>query len=108
MQIIKEKYPALVALCTSCHVAQLYLFGSVITPRFNHASSDLDFLVSLEKLPPLERGEDLIKLWTGLEDIFTRKIDLVTEESLKNPYLRSEIDKTKKLIYDRQSQEIFI
>jgi hypothetical protein len=32
----------------------------------------------------------------------------LTENSLKNPFLRKEIEQTRKLIYDGQSREVFV
>ena len=107
MQIIEQKKEELRQLCEQHKVDRLYLFGSVLTNKFA-PDSDIDFLVLLEPLPPIERGEHLMALWSGLEDLFARKIDLLTEESVKNPFLRRELNKTRRLIYDRQSQKISI
>ncbi len=89
-------------------VKKLYLFGSALTNQFDENSSDIDILVETEELAPEEKGEYLILLWDNLEKLFNRKIDLLTENSLKNPYLRKEIESTRKLIYDGQSKQIFI
>lgn len=80
-------------------VKNAYLFGSVLTERFN-AQSDVDFLVNYEpSMDPLERGELLLSLQIALEDEIHRDVDLLTEYSLKNPYFIDEINKTKYLIY---------
>ena len=84
------------------------MFGSAVSPRFNEATSDIDVLVETVDLAPEERGEGLINLWNNLEILFGRKVDLVTANSLRNPYFINEIEQTKQLIYDRQSQKIFI
>jgi predicted nucleotidyltransferase len=106
-----EKYKkGLVNLCeTNKAVKKLYFFGSALTHRFNEVSSDIDILVETEdKLSPEEKGENLIMLWNDLELLFDRKIDLLTENSLRNPFLKKEIEQTRKLIYDGQSKQIFI
>ena len=80
-------------------VKNAYLFGSVLTERFND-QSDVDFLVNYEpSMDPLERGELLLSLQIALEDEIHRDVDLLTEYSLKNPYFIDEINKTKYLIY---------
>jgi predicted nucleotidyltransferase len=89
-------------------VKRFYIFGSALTSLFDEATSDIDVLVETENLPPEEKGEQLIKLWEDLETLFARKVDLLTENSLRNPYLTREITETRKLIYDGQSKQIFI
>jgi predicted nucleotidyltransferase len=84
-------------------VRKLYFFGSALTPRFDNATSDIDVLIETEDLMPEEKGELLIALWDDLEKLFGRKVDLLTENSLHNPFLSREIDRTRKLIYDRQN-----
>jgi len=89
-------------------VRRLYLFGSALTPHFDATTSDIDVLVETENISPEEKGEQLIILWEDLEKLFARKVDLLTEDSLRNPYLTQEIKQTRKLIYDGQSKQIFI
>lgn len=89
-------------------VNKMYFFGSALTPRFDEKTSDIDILVETKDLLPEEKGEQLIDLWGKLELLFNRKVDLLTEDSLKNPYLRKEIQQTRKLIYDGQNREVFV
>ena len=99
---IKKYENKLADLCNNNEVVgKLYLFGSALSPRFDEALSDIDVLVEATDLPPEERGENLIDLWDNLEKLFNRKVDLLTENSLHNPFLKKEIEKTKKMIYDR-------
>ncbi|RLD66096.1 MAG: nucleotidyltransferase domain-containing protein [Bacteroidetes bacterium] len=80
-------------------IEKAYLFGSVTTNKFNK-NSDIDFLVKFkEGLKPLEKGELWWNLHDSLRDLFNRKVDIVTESSLKNPYFIKELEKTKQLIY---------
>ena len=89
-------------------VKKFYLFGSALTARFDENSSDIDVLVETEDILPEKKGEYLITLWEDLEKLFNRKVDLLTEGSLRNPYLTREIEQTRKLIYDGQTKQIFI
>jgi len=89
-------------------VNKLYFFGSVLSSKFNEETSDVDVLVEVTDLPPEERGESLIALWDNLESLFNRKVDLLTENALRNPFFRKEVERTKKLFYDRQSNQVFI
>lgn len=100
MTLIKEKYPDFVELCRIHKVDKFYAFGSSITDHFNPQTSDIDVIVKVDIEDPADRGEALLSLWNKLETLFNRKVDLLTEESIRNPYLKSNIDRTKKLIYD--------
>ena len=98
--IIKEKYSDFIGLCRLYKVDKMYAFGSSITEQFNPQTSDIDLVVKVNIDDPADRGEALLLLWDKLEALFKRKVDMLTDESIKNPYLRTSIDRTKKLIYD--------
>ncbi|WP_035917223.1 nucleotidyltransferase family protein [Flavimarina sp. Hel_I_48] len=108
MTYIKDRHDIFYALCRRYEVDKLYIFGSSITSSFNKEISDVDLLVQLAIEKPEDRGIALITLWDKLEIFFDRKVDLLTDDSLKNPYLKENIDRTKKLIYDRKREQIFI
>lgn len=98
---IAKKLGAINALMQKHHIIRAYLFGSVLTDKFNR-KSDIDFLVSIDEgLSPEEQGEHLLTLWDELESVTRRKVDLLTERSLTNPYLIKSIDATKLVIYER-------
>jgi hypothetical protein len=96
------------ALCQKHNVKYLYAFGSSTTDRFDIEKSDIDLLVEIDSTDPLERGEKLISLWDTFESFFHRKVDLLTDSSIRNPYLRKSIDSTKVLICDGKGTEIFV
>ncbi len=100
---IENKLGELTILCNEYMVAKLFIFGSASKGNFNPQNSDIDFIVELEKTPPVEKGESLMKLWTELEQLFSKKVDLLTPNSLKNPFLIKEIENSKVLLYDRAS-----
>jgi hypothetical protein len=106
--IIKKNMPQISALCEKYRVSKLFAFGSVTKGAFSGKTSDIDLFVELLPMPAMERGEALIDLWDHLESLFGRKVDLITDQPLANPYFKSELDKTKELIYDREKQEILI
>jgi predicted nucleotidyltransferase len=89
-------------------IKKFYFFGSALTSHFDETTSDIDILIETEDLLPEEKGELLITLWDDLEKLFDRKVDLLTENSLHNPFLSKEIAQTRKLIYDGQSKQIYI
>ncbi len=84
------------SLCQSHQVKYLYAFGSSVTDKFNYDFSDIDLLVEIDNTDPIERGEKLISLWDTFVGFFSiEKLDLLTDSSIRNPYLRKSIDSTK-------------
>lgn len=96
------------ALCRLYNVKSLYAFGSATTDQFDVNTSDIDLLIEIEENDPLERGEKLLAIWDKLEEFFQRKVDLLTQTSVKNPVLRKNIEATKVLIYDGKKQEVSV
>ncbi len=105
---IQKKMSEFAVLCQTHQVRFLYAFGSSVTDKFNEKTSDIDLLVHVEEANPIERGEKLISLWEKLEDFFQRKVDLLTDSSVKNPILRKNIESTKILIYDGRGQKVLV
>lgn len=87
-------------------VSRLYAFGSSVHGPFG-PESDVDVLVEVDA-PDEQAGRMLINVWNGLEDLFQRPVDLLTESSLRNPYLRAEVERTKKLIYDGAKRQVLV
>ncbi len=92
-------------LCKTHQVKYLYAFGSSITDRYTNAS-DIDLVVEIDETDPLNRGELLLSFWMKLEDLFMKKVDLLTFDSIRNHHLEEHIENTKKLIYDGSKEEI--
>jgi hypothetical protein len=78
-------------------VKELALFGSVLRDNFG-PQSDLDVLVSFEPDAPWTLW-DLSRMREELEELFGRKVDLIEQEGLENPFLRHAILTTKRVIY---------
>ena len=99
MHLITDNLQKIIALCKTYKVKTLYVFGSILTPRFNE-KSDVDFSATFyPEDDPLVAGENRIEFYMALENLMGRKIDLVDEDYLKNPYFIEELNETKKLIY---------
>ncbi|RLD55766.1 MAG: DNA polymerase subunit beta [Bacteroidetes bacterium] len=106
--LINKKLPDFINLCQSHEVKYIYAFGSSVTDKFDYKKSDIDLIVEINDTDPIDKGEKLISLWDKLENFFQRKVDLLTDKPIKNPYLRNSIESTKILIYDGKSQKILI
>lgn len=92
-------------LCKRHKVDKLYLFGSAVSGNFSE-DSDIDVLVEINEPDPLNKGELLLSLWNELEAYCGRKVDLLTNNALRNPYLKESIERTKKLLYDGSKEEV--
>ena len=97
--IIQENKSKLNKMFQSHKIKNAYVFGSALGDEFNE-NSDIDLLINFEEnIEPLERGDLWWSLYENLQDLFHRKIDLITEASLKNKYFIQELNNTKVLIY---------
>lgn len=104
--LIHQHRSSLEKICRSLSVDKLYIFGSGADSSLQE-ESDLDFLVSFKNdLSADVYADHYLLLHKELEKLFKRKIDLVTERSLSNPFFSESIDSSKKLIYDENHQEI--
>jgi len=62
-------------LCQKNKVKGLYVFGSVLTDRFTD-KSDIDLIVDIDSIDPLEYSDFYFNLKFALEDLLRREIDL--------------------------------
>lgn len=86
------------ALCARHKVRRLYAFGSVITGKFT-SESDIDLLVDFGPVELEQYADNYYSLKFALEDMMRRKIDLLEEKAIKNPYFKEAIESQKQLIY---------
>ena len=106
--IIGKKRTEFYHLCHKHNVKYMYAFGSSTANGVDKKTSDIDLIVELEVPDPVERGEKLMSLWDELENLFNRKVDLLTDGSIRNPYLRKSIESSKILIYDGRGPEVLV
>jgi uncharacterized protein len=98
MNPIESHTATITKLCQIHNVKSLYVFGSVLTDKFN-TKSDIDLIVEFQPLDVLEYVDNYYDLKFSLETILKREIDLLEEKAIKNPYFRKTINQNKKLIY---------
>ena len=85
--------------CREFEVRRLSVFGSVA--RGDDApDSDIDFLVELDR-PEIRPSKRFFGLLHYLEDHLGRPVDLLTANSLRNPYLEQSISRDLVPIYER-------
>jgi len=76
----------------------MYLFGSALNSNFNK-ESDVDLLVKFKVIELSKYFDNYMDFKEKLENLFGRKVDLVEEQTLRNPILINSINKSKELIY---------
>ena len=91
--------PQIRQLCEAHKVGRLYVFGSALTERFTD-DSDVDMIVDFNKEAIADLFITYFDFKYSLEDLFNRKVDLLEEQPIRNPYLKKSIDNSKVLIYD--------
>lgn len=107
--LVAKKKRELANLCEKFKVERLDLFGSAAEGHFQTQTSDLDFLVCFaDREPTGEYAERYLDLAEALERLFQRPVDLVTEQSIRNPYFRRVVDASRQLIYERQDAQIAV
>ena len=102
---IKNNISGIFELCERCKANKLWIFGSATNSEFNE-KSDFDFLVDFRKMDLVDYAENYFLLAENLEKLLGRNVDLVTVNSLSNPYFVENVEKTKVLIYDYKNQKI--
>jgi predicted nucleotidyltransferase len=98
MKILEDKLGQVKALCENHFVEKLYLFGSGVRNELNE-KSDVDLLVRFGMIELSNYFENYLDFKSKLKSLFGREVDLVEEQTLKNPILINSINRDKALIY---------
>lgn len=102
MNLIDSNIDKLNKLCDAHKVKELYLFGSILTDKF-HDSSDIDMLIQFYHVDLMDYFDNYMDLKEKLERLFSRPVDLVENQAIKNPIFRRVVDREKRLIYERKN-----
>ncbi len=97
--LIEQHRSEVAALCSRFGVQSLEVFGSAADGTFDPAHSDIDFLVEFLQDDVGSLFDRYFELQEALEQLFARKIDLVTPSALKNPYLIAAVNKSRQPVY---------
>ncbi len=107
MEIIHKNLVQIKHICKSHHVKNLFVFGSVARQKANE-NSDIDFLVEFDEVEPLEYFDNYLSLKIEFETLFSKKVDLVEIQTVKNPILKNAIERDKIKIYGRKNIEMLV
>ena len=102
MNIVEKNIDELINLCKHHKVRKLYIFGSVLTDKFND-KSDIDLLVQFENIDILEYFDNYMDFKENLETLLGRPVDLLENQAIRNPIFRRVVDRDKRLVYERES-----
>jgi hypothetical protein len=97
--IIESKRKELVGLCLKYHVRRLKIFGSAVTECFDPNTSDLDFVVQFKNLDAGQYADTYFGLLEEMEKLFQRRVDLIMDSAIDNPYFREKIEKTGVILF---------
>lgn len=97
MSILNEN-KKIAELCRKYNVNRLYLFGSYSNGNYT-LQSDIDFLVSFGEVDLYNYFDNYLELKQNLEQLLNVPVDLVEEQTIKNPFLLHNINQSKQLIY---------
>lgn len=98
-RLIEDRTSELATLARRRGVSRLDVFGSATQEEFDEAHSDLDFVVVFIDRPPGGMANAYFGLLEDLQQLFGRRVDLVTERSIRNPWFRESIDESRQPVY---------
>ena len=105
---LAQRQPDVAALCRRFGVSRLEVFGSAAVGEFDPASSDYDFIARFAAQPGVSMARRFLIFGEALELLLGRKVDLMTDRPIDNPYLRAAIDATRLTIYAESPSEAFV
>jgi uncharacterized protein len=98
MITIDELKKELPPMCEKFQIAYVDAFGS-ITRSEQKEDSDIDLIIEFSE-PRRERiSTRFFGFLHEVEDRFHRKVDLITEKSLRNPFLKEKVNQDRIRIY---------
>jgi uncharacterized protein len=98
LDLIEQHRSELSELCRKYAVKRLALFGSAVRGDFD-VGSDLDFVVEFTDFTVENAADRYLGLLVDLEDLFGRKIDLVSYPAIRNPFFKQVVDQTRVSLY---------
>ena len=85
-------------LCRKYNLLSVHLFGSVLRKEFNERS-DIDLFVDFRRDSFHGAFDQFMNFKSDMEDLFERRVDLISRSTIRNQILKSEINSSKVLIY---------
>jgi predicted nucleotidyltransferase len=99
VDLIAQHRDQLAALCRKYDVARLNVFGSAVRSDVDSLRSDLDFLVTFNNFTIHNAADRFFDLLFDLEKMFDRKVDLISDATIRNPFFRKAVDQERVTLY---------
>jgi uncharacterized protein len=104
-QPLLEHRDAIARLCREHGVERLEVFGSAADGRFDAQRSDFDFIVTFAPESRKVISDHYFALADSLELLLGRRVDLLTDQPIRNPFLRRAVDASRRNLYVRAAAE---
>ena len=89
--------PRLIELCKAFSVERLDLVGSAVREDFDAEASDIDVLIQFAGKENLFHRYFDLKF--KLEELFGKKVDMLQEGAIDNPYVKASLEKDRVSVY---------
>ena len=97
--LVDSRKKEIADICRRLAVRRLDVFGSAVGETFDEVRSDIDFVVEFANHNQPGILDRYLALAEGLEALLHRPVDLVTTESIRNPYFRKAVESTREAVY---------
>ena len=77
-----------------------------MTDDFNK-ESDIDLIVDFSDIDIEDYADNYFDFKFALEELLKRRVDLLEEKAIKNPYFRQSVNVQRKLVYGQPGCMIF-
>jgi predicted nucleotidyltransferase len=98
-EVIEQKRTEIETLCRGLRIRRLDLFGSAVGGSFDPNTSDVDVLVEFDVQPGFDYFGTYFDLKEGLERILGYPVDVISATSIRNPYFRDRVMRTRETLY---------
>ena len=99
--LVEQEKQGIADLCRRHAVRRLDLFGSAARADFQPERSDLDFIVQFTRTGYAGYADAFLEFAEALERLLGRKVDLLTERMIRNPYFRAAVESTRQIVYEQ-------
>lgn len=99
--LITKHREAIKALCRQYGIRRLEVFGSAARgDDFDPNRSDVDFLLEIDpNRTPAFSMKDYLDFQDALSQLLGCPVDLVVADSVRNPYVRADIERSREVVH---------
>ena len=98
--LIEQRKESIAEACRRFGVGRLEVFGSAARGDFQPDHSDLDFIVQFRRTGYAGYADAFLDFADALEQLLGRKVDLLTERMIRNPYFRATVEASRQTVYE--------